>query len=259
MRKYFFVCFVVVVLSGLAYAGQAVAQIEPVKGKDARAEKENGLISQVQAAVNAKNWQNAKDAAIQLIAMNPNRWEYQKALGDAQYNLGQFQEALDAYEKAISPVQKSISNNPKADTSKTKAALGEMLTRQGNCYLKLKKNSEAIAAYTKAAEISPNPGIAYFNICATQYNMGNMEGALTACEKAISIDPNKADAYFIKGSAMFSKGTLDKQNKYTPPAGTAEALTKYLELAPEGPHASDVKQMLEMIGVKIETDRKSVV
>ena len=98
--------------------------------------------------------------------------------------------------------------------------------------------------------------MAYFNICATQYNTGNMEGALTACDKVISIDPTKADAYFIKGSAMFSKGTLDKQNRYMPPTGTADALKKYLELAPDGPHASDVKQMLEAIGVKIELMNK---
>jgi len=31
------------------------------------------------------------------------------------------------------------------------------------------------------------------------------------------------------------------------PPGTAEALKKYLELAPAGPHAKDVKEMLDMI------------
>jgi hypothetical protein len=30
-------------------------------------------------------------------------------------------------------------------------------------------------------------------------------------------------------------------------------LNKYLQLAPDGAHAADVKQMLEMIGAKIET------
>jgi tetratricopeptide (TPR) repeat protein len=51
--------------------------------------------------MNAKNWQETKNISKQLIAMNNERWEYQKALGDAEYNLGQHQEALDAYEKAI--------------------------------------------------------------------------------------------------------------------------------------------------------------
>jgi hypothetical protein len=35
------------------------------------------------------------------------------------------------------------------------------------------------------------------------------------------------------------------------PPGTVEALKKYLELAPDGGHASDVKAMLEAAGVRI--------
>jgi tetratricopeptide (TPR) repeat protein len=119
-----------------------------------------------------------------------------------------------------------------------------MLTQQGNAYLKLRKNKEAMAAYTKAAEMSPNPALAYFNLCATHYNMGNMDSAEAVCDKVIALDPTKADAYFIKGSAMFVKGKLDANNKYVVP------LKKYLELSPDGPHAGDVKAMLEMQRVK---------
>jgi hypothetical protein len=74
-----------------------------------------------------------------------------------------------------------------------------------------------------------------------------MSGVLQSCDKAIQFDPGKADAYFSKGSAMFGNGSLDKSNKYTVPAGTADTLNKYLKLAPDGPHAKDVKAMLEMI------------
>ena len=74
-----------------------------------------------------------------------------------------------------------------------------MLTQQGNAYLKLRKNKEAVDAYTKAASYDPNPATAYWNLCATQYNTGNVDGALDACNKAIVADPGKADAYFIKG------------------------------------------------------------
>jgi hypothetical protein len=38
--------------------------------------------------------------------------------------------------------------------------------------------------------------------------------------------------------------------------GTAEALNKYLELAPEGLHANNAKQMLEYIGFKVESTYK---
>jgi tetratricopeptide (TPR) repeat protein len=128
-----------------------------------------------------------------------------------------------------------------------------MLTNQGNAYLKLKQNDKAIAAYNKAASMDPNPGTAYFNICATQYNSGNTEGALAACDKAIAADPTRADAYFIKGSLMVGESKLDKDGKLQATPGTSEALNKYLELAPDGPHANDVKAMLQAIGAKIET------
>jgi tetratricopeptide (TPR) repeat protein len=125
-----------------------------------------------------------------------------------------------------------------------------MLTNQGNCYLKLRKTTEAIVAYTKAAAIAPNPGTAYFNLCATQYNTGNINGALDACEKAIAADPQRADAYFIKGSCLLSISVSTKDGRAHPAPGTVEALRKYLELKPDGPHASEVKQMLEYLGGK---------
>lgn len=106
--------------------------------------------------------------------------------------------------------------------------------------MKLKKYNEAIAAYTEAAGLSVNPGTAYFNICATQHNTSNVEGALKACDKAIQIDWNKAGSYSIRGLAMYANSTIDKQDKYVVHAGTAE----YLELAPNDAHAADVKEML---------------
>jgi tetratricopeptide (TPR) repeat protein len=251
MRKYFFLFFFVILLISLAYGDDAATQIEANEGSGARLGKENALISQVESAINAKNWQEAENISKQLIAMNPDRWEYRKALADAEYNLGKQQEALDAYEKAIGMAQKRAGNDFKVATTKVKTAISEMFMRQGNSYNKLGEKNKAIAAYTKAAELSANPGTAYFNICATQYNSGNQEEAIKWCDRVIQIDPNKADAYFIKGSSMFANGDLDQQKKYVVPAGTAETLNKYLELAPTGAHAADVKEMLKMIGSRV--------
>ncbi len=219
-----------------------------------KAEGENALIAQLNPALQAQNWQAAEPLLQQLSTTNPARWDYLRVLGNTEMNLGKYDEALAAYEKAI-PLAQSTTD-PKVDPARTKAMVGEMLTNEGNVYLKLKKTPQAIEAYTKAAELSPNPGTAYFNLCATQYNIGNMEGASVACDKAIAADPNKADAYFIKGSSLYGNGKLDAQNKYVVPPGTAEALKKYLELAPDGPHAADVKAMLEAVGAKIETTYK---
>jgi tetratricopeptide (TPR) repeat protein len=239
------------------------AAIDAVKAQNAKAEGMNSLIAQAQAAMAAKNDQAAVPVLTQLTQMDPNRWQFFSALGNSHANLGQYDEAIQSYEKGIQVAQNVLAGtvkdpkNPDADPVKAKTGLSQMLQQEGNSYLKLKKNPEAIAAFEKAAALDPNPGAAYFNICATQYNSGNTEGAVAACNKAIAADPNRADAYFIKGSLMVGQGTQGKDGKYTVPDGTAEALNKYLELAPDGPHANDVKEMLQVIGAKIETNYKA--
>jgi tetratricopeptide (TPR) repeat protein len=239
--------------SGKPGAGPSKEELEKLKAEREKGLNINALISQYNAAQTAKNWQEAADILKKMIAAEPNRWEYQKALGDTQLNLGQYQESADTYEKVIPLAENATKTDPKADPAKAKAAVAQMLTNEGNAYLKLKKNDKAIEAYTKAAAMDPNPGTAYFNICATQYNTGNTQGALAACDKAIAADPTRADAYFIKGSLMVGESKLDKDGKLQATPGTSEALNKYLELAPDGPHAGDVKAMLQAIGAKIET------
>jgi tetratricopeptide (TPR) repeat protein len=242
------------------YTKEQRAEIEK---QNEKARNTNELINQVNAALNARNWEGAIPPLQQLSQQDPNRWKFAQSLGDAQLNVGQYDQAIATYEKGIQVAQGFASGNvkdpknPDADPAKAKAGVAQMLTNEGNAYLKMHKNQEAVAAFTKAASMDPNPGTAYFNICATQYNSGNTEGALAACDKAIAADPNRADAYFIKGSLMVAQGKMDKSGKYEAPDGTAEALNKYLELAPTGPHANDVKQMLQFIGSKVETNYKA--
>ena len=231
-------------------------QIAAIKEANAKATKMHALVTQATTAMNAKNWQEAVDPLQQLIALDPIRWEFYSALGDAQLNLGKYDQAVQVYDSGIGAAESNTTVDPKdpsSDPAKKKVGVAKMLTNQGNAYLKLRKNQEAVAAYTKAAALDPNPGLAYFNLCATQYNTGNVEGALDACKRAIQADPNRADAYFILGSLMIADSKTDKEGKLIAPPGTAEALNKYLDLAPNGAHANDVKQMLEVIGAKIET------
>lgn len=235
-------------------------EIEKIKASNTKAEGINALINQYNAAVTAKDWKAAITPLQGMVAADPTRWDYFQALGNMQSNAGEYEDSVQSYEKGIQIAEGYVSGatpkdpkNLNTEPAKAKAGIGQMLASEGNDYLKLHKNDQAIAAYTKAAEMDPNPAVAYFNICATQYNVGNMSGAAAACDKAIAADPNKADAYFIKGSALYGDGKLDANNKYVVPSGTAEALNKYLQLAPDGAHAADVKAMLDAIGAKIET------
>jgi tetratricopeptide (TPR) repeat protein len=245
------------VSGGKAAGGPSKEDVEKMKAQNEKAQSENALIAQLNPALQAKNWQAAEPLLTQLSTMSPNNWEYQQMLGVAQFNLGKYQEAVATFDKAIPLAQAAASSkDPKQNPDKAKAAIGGMLNNEGAAYTKLKQPQKAVEIYTKAAEMDPNPGTAYFNLCATQYNSGNTEGALAACDKAIAADPNRADAYFIKGSLMVGESKLDKDGKLVAPSGTEEALNKYLELAPDGPHAGDVKQMLAAMGAKIETTYK---
>lgn len=169
-------------------------------------------------------------------------WTGDQAAADADMQSGKYQDALPLYQRAIAAAETAPQN------AATKAALSVMLVKEGNCLLKLKRTPEAMAAYEQAAPLSPNPATAYFNLCAVRYNTGDTgAGGLAACDKAIQYNPAKADAYFIKGSMLFSAGTIAANGKYSVPPGTAEALNKYMELAPNGAHAADVKAMLDSL------------
>lgn len=234
-------------------------QIEEIKKQNEKATNTNALIKEALDAMNAKNWQAAQGPLQQLIAADPNNWQYQSAMGDTYLNLGQFDQAVESYQKGIQAAESNTTvdpRNPATDPAKKKVGEAKMLTNLGNAYMKLHKNKEAVDSFTKAASMDPNPAIAYFNLCATQYNTGNVEGALDACDKAIAADPNKADAYFIKGSLLIAGSKTEADGKIVAPPGTSEALNKYLELQPDGPHAADVKQMLAYIGSKVETTYK---
>ena len=228
----------VALLVSLALAAAALPRIgvgAPLP--PAQSASQSALVAKAQAALDAKQWPDAEAALKQLSSSEP-RWEYSQALGAAQINQAHYADALDSYQRAIELAGKNASP----------AAIAQMYTAIGNANLKLKKNDAAIAAYTKAAALDPNPAVAYFNLCAVMFNMGQPAAKTVAfCDKAIAADPKKADAYFIKGSALYGEGAVDKSNKFVVPPGAVEALKQYLVLAPGGPHAQDVKAMLDAL------------
>jgi tetratricopeptide (TPR) repeat protein len=229
---------VVALLASLAFAATALPRIcagAPLPA--AQSESQNALVAKAQAALDAKQWPDAEAALKQLSASEP-RWEYLEALGAAQFNQGHYADSIESYQRSIELAGKNASP----------AAMAQIYTTIGNANLKLKKNDAAIAAYNKAAALSPNPAVAYFNLCAATFNMGQPAAkTVPVCDKAIAADPKKADAYFIKGSSLYGEGAVDKSNKFIVPPGAVAALKQYLVLAPDGPHVQDVKVMLDAL------------
>jgi len=213
----------------------------------------NDLIEKVSAATNAKDWKQVEELCQQLVALEPANWSFLGGLANAQLQQGKYDDAAKAYDKAVTLALAEKSDTP-LTPEKTKArnaAIGKMLTSQGNAYLKLKKIDDAVRSYNRAADLDPNPGLAYFNLCATLYNTGDVDGALSACDKAIAADPTRADAYFIKGSLLVAGAKTSEDGRVVPLPGTVETLQKYLALAPDGPHAKDVKDMLLYVGADV--------
>ena len=75
---------------------------------------------------------------------------------------------------------------------------------------------------------------------------------MAAADAAIKIDPKNPLPYYLKGQGLVQKATVDaKTGKYNLPDGCAEAYQMYLQLAPTGQFAAEVKGILaQAAGVK---------
>ena len=236
----------------------------PAPQDEKNTEQVDSLIRQYNSALRAGDDQAVIAALKAIVAADPTRWDYFDALGETQMTIGDYGHAAESYEKGIEAVQRFLSSNPangsvilKSDRDRAQAGMVHMLINQSNSYLKLKKNSEAIEASTKAAELAPDPATGYFNLCVMHYNTQTLDGAVDACNKAIAADPNRTDAYFIEGALLFSATKTNKDGSLTVAPGTVESLKKYLEVAPAGAHVTEVKQMLEYLDASAGSSHSS--
>jgi tetratricopeptide (TPR) repeat protein len=216
---------------------------QQIKEEEAKVAAMNALIGQAQNAMRAQNWPEAEKALQQVLADDPNttRWELYKALGDCQYRSNKLDDALKSFQKGMEVAQAVAAGtapkdlrNPNPDPGRAKAGISQMLTTVGNVYLKQGKADEAISTFRKAAESDPNPAVAYYNLCAVEYNNGKYDDAAAACDKSIAANPAKAEAWYFKGASLKNAGK----------PGAPEALHKYLELDPNGPYAAAAKSLL---------------
>jgi tetratricopeptide (TPR) repeat protein len=162
-----------------------------------------------------------------------------------------YSDAADAYKKGVDLDGAGKKPNP------AEQAVG--YNQMGNALAKSGKVAEASAAFEGAVKVDPTKaGMYYNNEAAVLFNANQSDGALAAAEKAIAADPNRPDPYFIKGQVLIAKSTFDnKTQKLVPPPGCVDAYQKYLELAPEGARAADVKDVLKGLGETINTRYKA--
>lgn len=255
------------------------ANLEEYKKRVAEAQKGNAKIAnlnttlqQARADIKSGNFDAAASSMKDATAAAPTEALLWITLGDAQ--LGQANKALKAAKSAGQPttdpalVQKftdaatsykktidlnAASKKPNPDTAAT--AYNQM----GQAYGQSGDVKDASDAYDQAAKADPSKaGMYLLNEAITLYNAGKTDDAATAADKAIAADPNNANAYYLKGQSLIQKVTVDpKTQKVTAPPGCAEAYQKYLQLAPDGAHAAEVKEILTGIGEKIQNNYKA--
>jgi len=166
-------------------------------------------------------------------------------LGQAQLGLAKtksdtqkYQDAEVSYKKAIEVETASKKPSP-LNQGAAYSGLGEIYARTG-------KVPEATAAYDSAAKVNPTGAASYLtNEAAIFVNAGNGDAAAAAADEAIKADPKLPLPYYLKGQGLIQKATIDpKTGKMVFPDGCAEAYQKYVELAPTGQYANDVKGIL---------------
>jgi tetratricopeptide (TPR) repeat protein len=249
-------------------------QLEEYKKKNAEIMANNSKITNLNAEltsaradIKAGNYDNATKTMQQATAAKPDEGLLWVTLGDAQLGtanaaakassptdpavMAKYNDAVTSYKKGIELNTASKKPSPEVSAAAYNQ-LGVAEARAGNV-------KDASDAFDNAAKAMPaQAGMYYFNEAATLYNAGKLPEAGAAADKAIAADPKRADAYYIKGQALIPQAAVDpKTQKIVAPPGCVEAYQQYLELAPDGPHAADVKGILEGIGAQVKSSYRA--
>ena len=232
--------------------------LEEFKKKNAEVSSENNkiknlnaLLVQARTDMKAGNYDTAIASMQQATQVKPDEALLWYTMGDAQLGAKKYDDAVVSYKKSLELDAASKKPNPQVSASADNN-LGQALANTG-------KTDDAVAAYEAAAKLDPTKaGMYYLNESIVLYKLGKNDDSAAAADKAIAADPTKVDAYYLKGQDLISKATVDpKTQKVTAPPECVAAYQKYLDLAPNGPHAEEIKQILDGIGEKINSSYKA--
>ena len=255
------------------------AALEQYKKNNAAVSAENSKIADInktlqQARVDEKSGK-ADSAVSALTALSAQKadepiiWaslgEAQLASADAAFAAAKAAKTstsdpaiLQKYSDAAASYQKAIDLDKVAKKPSPEIVSTSYLN-QGTALAKAGKTTEAAAAFDNAVKTQPTiASTAYYNEAAIFYNAGKLDDAAVAADKAIAADPKRAEAYYIKAQSLIPKATLDpKTQKFQAPPGCIESYQEYLDLAPTGPHATEVKDLLVGLGQPVKNSFKA--
>jgi tetratricopeptide (TPR) repeat protein len=233
---------------------------EEEKKKNAAIEQENlkirdinQLLKDADAAKTAGNIDQAIALLTQASQLGPDKELVWIRLADTELTAQKYADAVTPHQKAIA----LMSAQP--EEKQNKMTLAALHNNLGQAYAHVGKTQEAIQEYSTAAQVNPKGAAQYyFNLGAVLTNTNHPDEGNAAFDKAIAVDPTYADAYYQKGVNLLSKGVTDvKTGKTAYPPEAGVSLNKYLELQPTGKHAAEAKQLIEYMGMTVQTTYRS--
>lgn len=226
-----------------------------VKEREAQLAKNkelNDAFGAGKTAMENKQWDEAITQLTKASELGPTQPAVWAALADSYVSSAKAAKGADAaaiYEKSFAAFDKLLELAPNDAGTYNNYALALAAD---------KKLDDAKVKLAKAVELDPpGAGKYHYNLGALLMNSGQTDGALDEFKKAIAADPNYAEAYYYLGSVLVGKSTLDQTTgKMVAPAGTVEALQKYVQLKPDGPNADSAKQLLAALDSSVKVDYK---
>jgi tetratricopeptide (TPR) repeat protein len=238
----------------LARVIQAVKEADGARSAAAQALGANATRAEIEAKdeeIKTAKYTEIETLMLKDTAVKPDASVLWANLCKGQIGLKKYEEAESACKKALEV--EATSKKPSVNTQgEANANLGEIYARTG-------KIPEANAAYDAAAKANPTQASLYFkNESVIFSQVGNGDAQVGAAEEAIKVDPNQALPYYLKGNGLVQKTAMDaKTHKLVPPPGCLDAYQKYLELAPTGPYAQEVKDILAGFNQTIDNSFKA--
>jgi tetratricopeptide (TPR) repeat protein len=230
--------------TNLAAGKKTKEQLELIRQENERGAKINKLMVQYHTAVGIEDWLNAISLIKQLIALDPNRWEFYQNLGTLQANQMQYQEAAQNFAKGVEVAQKVLANP--ADSDRALTSIGDLLLAEGGCYDRMEKVDEAVVLYEKAAAVYPHPFMARYRACNALTNSGKYDAAIEKCNQASAEDPAQWGPYQVLGGIYTAvnkpKDALESYQK------GVSAAQKMLEGQPDSRTKIGLGQMLNSEG-----------
>lgn len=233
-------------------------QLEEFKKKNADVMKNNQVIKNLnadlaaaRASIHDKKYDEAEALMLKDTALKADSELLWYELGNAQLGLKKWPDASASFKKAVDISSASKKPSPEL-IGGADAGMGEAAARAN-------KPDEATADYDAAVKANPaKAGFYYSNETIIFSQVGNTDAQAASADKAIAADANNPLPYYLKGQALIGKATMDtKTNTIVLPPGCAEAYQKYLDLAPTGQFASDVKAILAQSQQKVENKYKA--